>query len=95
MISLCNLVFERAFHLFLIMHRSACLDDINEVAADDVYLLLQHNAPIPQGGRGYIQFITQYQHASGQRRVRVTTVARKYVLFEKSFMTFIYTFQSM
>ena len=39
----------------------------------------QHNAPIPQGGRGYIQFITQYQHSSGQRRVRVTTIARKYV----------------
>lgn len=39
--------------------------------------LLQHNAPIPQGGRGYLQFITQYQHSSGQRRVRVTTVARK------------------
>ena len=37
----------------------------------------QHNAPIPQGGRGFIQFITQYQHSSGQRRVRVTTVARK------------------
>ncbi|WAR20247.1 SC23A-like protein [Mya arenaria] len=38
----------------------------------------QHNAPIPQGGRGYIQYITQYQHSSGQRRVRVTTVARNW-----------------
>ncbi|KAK3748819.1 hypothetical protein RRG08_065326 [Elysia crispata] len=38
----------------------------------------QHNAPIPQGGRGYIQFITQYQHSSGERRVRVTTVARSW-----------------
>lgn len=38
----------------------------------------QHNAPIPQGGRGYIQFISQYQHSSGQRRVRVTTVARNW-----------------
>lgn len=37
----------------------------------------QHSAPIPQGGRGCIQFITQYQHSSGQRRIRVTTVARK------------------
>lgn len=37
----------------------------------------QHAAPIPQGGRGCIQFITQYQHPSGQRRIRVTTVARK------------------
>lgn len=39
---------------------------------------LQHNAPIPQGGRGAIQFVTQYQHSSGQRRIRVTTTARKY-----------------
>lgn len=38
----------------------------------------QHGAPIPQGGRGCIQFITQYQHASGQRRVRVTTIARNW-----------------
>ena len=38
----------------------------------------QHGAPIPQGGRGCIQFITSYQHASGQRRVRVTTVARNW-----------------
>ncbi|ESN95356.1 hypothetical protein HELRODRAFT_185982 [Helobdella robusta] len=38
----------------------------------------QHNAPIPQGGRGYIQFITQYQHSSGQRRIRVTTLARNW-----------------
>lgn len=38
----------------------------------------QHAAPIPQGGRGCIQFITQYQHASGQRRIRVTTVARSW-----------------
>lgn len=38
----------------------------------------QHNAPMPQGGRGYMQFITQYQHSSGQRRIRVTTVARNW-----------------
>ena len=43
-----------------------------------VGVCLQHNAPIPQAGRGYVQFITQYQHSSGQRRVRVTTLARKY-----------------
>ncbi|KAH8417595.1 hypothetical protein KR222_002410 [Zaprionus bogoriensis] len=36
----------------------------------------QHAAPMPQGGRGCIQFITQYQHPSGQRRIRVTTLAR-------------------
>jgi len=38
----------------------------------------QHAAPIPQGGRGCIQFITQYQHANGQRRIRVTTIARNW-----------------
>ncbi|XP_014283277.1 protein transport protein Sec23A [Halyomorpha halys] len=38
----------------------------------------QHGAPIPQGGRGCIQFITQYQHATGQRRIRVTTIARNW-----------------
>ncbi|KAF2881616.1 hypothetical protein ILUMI_24559 [Ignelater luminosus] len=38
----------------------------------------QHSAPIPQGGRGCIQFITQYQHTSGQRRIRVTTIARNW-----------------
>lgn len=38
----------------------------------------QHSAPVPQGGRGCVQFITQYQHSSGQRRVRVTTVARNW-----------------
>ncbi len=39
--------------------------------------MFQHGAPIPQGGQGCIQFVTNYQHVSGQRRVRVTTVARK------------------
>uniref|UniRef100_A0A8C2NUN2 Protein transport protein SEC23 n=1 Tax=Capra hircus TaxID=9925 RepID=A0A8C2NUN2_CAPHI len=38
----------------------------------------QHNAPIPQGGRGAIQFVTHYQHSSTQRRIRVTTVARNW-----------------
>lgn len=38
----------------------------------------QHAAPIPHGGRGCMQFITQYQHSSGQRRIRVTTIARNW-----------------
>ncbi|CAH1107638.1 unnamed protein product [Psylliodes chrysocephalus] len=38
----------------------------------------QHSAPIPQGGRGCIQFITQYQHSNGQRRIRVSTIARNW-----------------
>lgn len=39
----------------------------------------QHNTPIPQGSRGYVQFITKYQHSSGQQRIRVTTIARNWV----------------
>ena len=39
---------------------------------------MQHASPIPQGRLSYIQFITQYQHSSGQKRVRVTTLARKW-----------------
>lgn len=38
----------------------------------------QHAAPVPQGGRGCVQLITQYQHSSGKRRVRVTTAARNW-----------------
>ena len=38
----------------------------------------QHGAPIPQQGRGCVQFITQYQHPNGQKRVRVTTLARNW-----------------
>lgn len=38
----------------------------------------QHNAPVPQGGRGAIQFVTHYQHSSTQRRIRVTTIARNW-----------------
>ncbi|KAM6206994.1 protein transport protein Sec23B [Sarcoramphus papa] len=38
----------------------------------------QHNAPIPQGGRGAVQFVTHYQHSSTQKRIRVTTIARNW-----------------
>ncbi|NWQ67002.1 SC23A protein, partial [Neopipo cinnamomea] len=38
----------------------------------------QHNAPIPQGSRGAVQFVTQYQHSSMEKRIRVTTVARNW-----------------
>ncbi|KAF9407814.1 hypothetical protein HW555_012291 [Spodoptera exigua] len=40
--------------------------------------VVNQHAAVPQGGRGCVQFITQYQHSSGQRRVRVTTVARNW-----------------
>lgn len=36
----------------------------------------QQASNIPQGQPGAVQFITFYQHTSGQKRVRVTTVAR-------------------
>ncbi|XP_045600749.1 protein transport protein Sec23A isoform X3 [Procambarus clarkii] len=37
----------------------------------------QQGSDIP-GGRGHVQFITRYQHPSGQTRCRVTTVARNW-----------------
>uniref|UniRef100_A0A0K8SP95 Protein transport protein SEC23 n=1 Tax=Lygus hesperus TaxID=30085 RepID=A0A0K8SP95_LYGHE len=55
-----------------------CTFNQNTTAAMFFEVVNQHAAPIPQGGRGCIQFITQYQHASGQRRIRVTTVARNW-----------------
>ncbi len=39
----------------------------------------QQASPLPQGGRGYVQFINTYQHSNGTRRIRVTTVARNWV----------------
>jgi protein transport protein SEC23 len=39
----------------------------------------QHSSPVPQGSRGVIQFVTTYQHSSGQRRARITTISRNFV----------------
>ncbi|KAI9599239.1 putative SEC23-component of COPII coat of ER-golgi vesicle [Syncephalis fuscata] len=39
----------------------------------------QAGQPVPPGSRAMIQFTTHYQHASGQMRLRVTTVARNCV----------------
>ncbi|KAG2457764.1 SC23A protein, partial [Polypterus senegalus] len=55
-----------------------CGLDHNATLAIYFEVVNQHNAPIPQGGRGAIQFVTQYQHSSGQRRIRVTTIARNW-----------------
>lgn len=55
----------------------ACGLNANTTFAFFFEVVNQHAAPIPQGGRGCLQFITQYQHSSGQRRIRVTTLARK------------------
>ncbi|KAF8342755.1 uncharacterized protein EI90DRAFT_3143425 [Cantharellus anzutake] len=34
--------------------------------------------PLQTGSRGLIQFVTHYQHSSGQMRLRVTTIARNF-----------------
>ena len=34
--------------------------------------------PLQQGSRGLIQFVTHYQHSTGQQRLRVTTIARNF-----------------
>ncbi|CAG8530283.1 11561_t:CDS:10 [Diversispora eburnea] len=38
----------------------------------------QHGQPLQPGSRGLIQFLTHYQHSSGQFRLRVTTIARNF-----------------
>ncbi|KAI8069632.1 protein transporter SEC23 [Gongronella butleri] len=38
----------------------------------------QPTATLTPGARGLIQFVTQYQHSSGQYKLRVTTVARNF-----------------
>uniref|UniRef100_A0A8C7DEM7 Protein transport protein SEC23 n=1 Tax=Oncorhynchus kisutch TaxID=8019 RepID=A0A8C7DEM7_ONCKI len=50
-----------------------CGLDHNTTLAVYFEVVNQHNAPIPQGGRGAVQYVTQYQHSSGQKRIRVTT----------------------
>lgn len=39
----------------------------------------QHSNPIPTGQAFFIQFLVQYTHSSGQRRMRVTTTARRWL----------------
>jgi len=55
-----------------------CALNSNTTPAVFFEVVNQHGAPLPQGSRGYIQFITQYQHSSGFKRVRVTTIARSW-----------------
>ncbi|XP_046848297.1 protein transport protein Sec23A-like [Xenia sp. Carnegie-2017] len=56
-----------------------CGFDSSTTLAIFLEVVNQHTAPIPQGSRGCVQFITHYQHSSGQRRIRVTTCARNWV----------------
>lgn len=44
-----------------------------------VYFEVVSSGPASPGARGLVQFVTHYQHASGQLRMRVTTVARSLV----------------
>ena len=37
----------------------------------------QHNTPLPDNSRPSVQFITDYTHADGTRRKRVTTIQRQ------------------
>jgi len=50
--------------------------DSNTTLAMFLEVVNQHNQPIPQGGKGVVQFVTRYTHPSGEIRVRVTTLAR-------------------
>lgn len=38
----------------------------------------QHGSALPQHARAMIQFVTQYQHADGRKRIRVTTTCRNW-----------------
>uniref|UniRef100_A0A7E4VTQ8 Protein transport protein SEC23 n=1 Tax=Panagrellus redivivus TaxID=6233 RepID=A0A7E4VTQ8_PANRE len=38
----------------------------------------QHGSAVPQGARAMFQFVTQYQHADGRKRIRVTTTCRSW-----------------
>ena len=53
-----------------------CALDPNTTPAVYFQVASQQTTPLPQGSCGYIQFITQYQHSSGFKRIRVTTIAR-------------------
>ncbi|KAI6218611.1 Protein transport protein SEC23 [Aphelenchoides besseyi] len=37
-----------------------------------------HGSPMPQHSRAMFQFVTQYQHADGRKRIRVTTTCRNW-----------------
>ncbi|GAQ79816.1 Sec23 protein transport family protein [Klebsormidium nitens] len=54
---------------------------LNSKTAVAVYfeVVNQHSSPVPEGQVFFLQFVTQYQHSSGQRRLRVCTTARRWV----------------
>lgn len=56
------------------------INAINPHTATAVYfeVVTPAGQPLQQGSRGLIQFVTHYQHSSGQQRLRVTTIARNF-----------------
>ncbi|VDK45353.1 unnamed protein product [Anisakis simplex] len=44
-------------------------------------IVAQHGVAVAQGSRGVIQFVTQYQHPDGRKRIRVTTTCRNWADF--------------
>lgn len=56
------------------------LNTINPHTSEAVYfeVVTPAGQPLQQGSRGLIQFVTHYQHSSGQMRLRVTTIARNF-----------------
>jgi protein transport protein SEC23 len=56
------------------------LNTINPRTAEAVYfeVVTPAGQPLQQGSRGLIQFVTHYQHSTGQMRLRVTTIARNF-----------------
>ncbi len=53
-----------------------CATDPSTTYAFYFEVVNQHTNPIPQGQNGVIQFTTHYQNYTGQRILRVTTIAR-------------------
>jgi protein transport protein SEC23 len=52
----------------------------------------QQGSAVPQGSRPVYQFVTQYQHADGRKRIRVTTTCRSWVDMATQQQSVIYGF---
>ncbi|KAH9407292.1 Protein transport protein Sec23A [Tyrophagus putrescentiae] len=58
---------------------------LNSGLATSFYFDVVQTQAQQQGQRGYIQFVTQYQHVDGYRHVRVTTVGRNFTTTDFAF----------
>ena len=56
------------------------INSITPRTAASVYfeVVTANGQALQPGSRGLIQFVTHYQHSSGQQRLRVTTIARNF-----------------